>query len=51
MSKYLTQYQELMKQGTSNGMKLVGVIAGQMQVIVIINNVRTKINVDLNTNN
>ena len=40
-----------MKQDTYNDMKLVNVNVDQMQLFVIINNVGTKINVDVNAKN
>ena len=47
MSKYLIQYQELIKSDIQNDMKLVNVNVDQMEVFVIINNVRIKINADI----
>ena len=40
-----------MKQGVQNSMKRVNVNLDQMQVFVIINNNRMKINVDVNAKN
>ena len=40
-----------MKQDIQNGMKLVNVSVDQMQVFVIINNVGTMINADVNVKN
>ena len=43
--------QELMKKGIYNGMKRVRVYVASMQLFVIINNVGTMINVDVNVKN
>ena len=40
-----------MKQEILNGIKLVTINVGQMRVFVIINNVKIKINVDINVKN
>ena len=47
MSKYLIQYQELIKSDIQNDMKLVNVNVDQMEVFVIINNVGIKINAEM----
>ena len=47
MSKYLIQYQELIKSDIQNDMKLVNVNVDQMEVFVIINNAGIKINADI----
>ena len=51
MLRYLIWFQELMKQDTKNGMKLVNVNVDQIQVFVIINKDRMKINADVNAKN
>ena len=45
MSKYLSS-QELIKQDTQNGMKLLNVNLDQMQVFVMVNNVGINMNAD-----
>ena len=50
-SKYLIYFQELMKQDTKDGMKLIGANVVSMQVFVIINNVGIMKNLDVNVNN
>ena len=51
MLKYLIYYYELMKQDMQNGMKLLNVNVNVGLMLVIINNVRIKINADVNVKN
>ena len=51
MLKYLILCQELMKQDLQNDMKHVNVSVNLEKMFVIINNVGTKINADVNAKN
>ena len=51
MLKYLIYCHELMKQAIQNGIKLVNVNVNVELMFVIINNVRIKLNADVNVKN
>ena len=51
MLKYSIEGQELMKQNIQNGIKHVSMNAAQMQLLVIIKNIRIMINANANVKN